>query len=76
MTRMDDGGPDYTDVICTICGRHNRIAHMVGLTEDLRVCSVCVAKVGAIMDAEAGMVGPEVDWPSRWPLKRPDEAAP
>jgi hypothetical protein len=76
MQRMDDGGPAYTDVHCTICGRHNRIAHMVGLTEGVRVCSVCVGKVGAIMDAEAGVVGPAVDWPSRWPLKRPDEAGP
>ncbi len=75
MGGVDGGGPEYTDVTCTTCRRHNRIAHMVGLTEDIRLCSVCVGKVGAIMDAEAGVVGPEVDWPTRWPLKRPDEVA-
>ena len=46
---------------------------MVGLTEHLRICSVCLAKVGAIMDGEAGVIGPDVDWTRRWPLKRPDE---
>jgi len=68
----DDGGPEYTDVSCSICERHNRIAHMVGLADDLRLCSVCVGKVGAIMDGEAGVVGPAIDWPTRWPLKRED----
>lgn len=72
MTVVDDG-PDFTDVTCTVCGRHNRVAHMVGLTDEVRICSVCTAKVGAVMDGEAGVVGPAVDWPSRWPLKRPDE---
>jgi hypothetical protein len=75
MGGVDGNRPEYTDVTCTACGRHNRIAHMVGLTEQLRLCSVCVSKVGAIMDAEAGVVGPEVDWPTRWPLKRVDAPA-
>jgi hypothetical protein len=66
---MSDDAPAYTDITCTTCGRHNRTAHMVGLSEDLRLCSVCVAKVGAIMDSEAGVVGPAVDWAARWPLK-------
>jgi hypothetical protein len=46
---------------------------MVGLTDALRLCSVCVSKVGAVMDGEAGAVGPPIDWSSRWPLKRPDD---
>jgi hypothetical protein len=70
---VDDGGPEYTDVSCSICGRHNRIAHMVGLTDALRLCSVCVSEVGAVMDGEVGAVGPQIDWSSRWPLKRPDD---
>jgi hypothetical protein len=70
---MDDNGPPYTDITCAACGRHNRVVHMVGITDDVRLCSVCVAKVGAIMDAEAGVVGPKIDWSSRWPPKRPDE---
>ena len=45
---------------------------MVGLTDELRLCSVCVSKVGAVMDGEAGVNGPHIDWPSRWPLKRSD----
>ena len=63
----------YTDVTCSCCGRHNRVAHMVGLTDELRICSVCAWKVGAVLDGEAGVVGPAVDWPNRWPLKREDE---
>jgi hypothetical protein len=43
---------------------------MVGLSDYLRICSVCVGKVGAIMDREAGVVGPDIDWATRWPLKR------
>ena len=46
---------------------------MVGLTDSLRLCSVCVSKVGAVMDGEAGVVGPQIDWSSRWPLKRLDD---
>lgn len=76
MTDDDgDGGPGFTDTTCSVCERHNRIAHMVGLTDDLRLCSVCVSKAGAIIDDEAGVVGPEVDWSTRWPLKRPDPTA-
>jgi len=56
-----------------VCGRHNRTAHMVGLTETLRLCSVCVSKVGAVMDGEAGVIGPRIDWSSRWRLKRADD---
>jgi len=67
---MSEPGPEYTDITCTTCGRHNRTAHMVGISEDLRLCSVCVGKVAAIMDGEAGVVGPDVDWATRWPLKR------
>jgi hypothetical protein len=67
---MSDDAPEYTDITCTTCGRHNRTAHMVGLSEDLRLCSVCVGKVGAMMDSEAGVVGPALDWAARWPLKR------
>lgn len=70
-----DEQPD-TDVSCSFCGRHNRVAHMVGLTDDLRICSVCASKVGAVLDGDAGALGPDVDWPTPWPLKRPDEAPP
>lgn len=72
----DDGGPEFTDVTCSFCGRHNRIAHMVGLTDEVRICSVCASKVGAILDVDAGAVGPDIDWPSRWRLKRPDDPSP
>jgi hypothetical protein len=67
---------DFTDTSCSVCGRHNRVAHMVGLTDDLRICSVCASKVGAVLDGDAGVVGPAIDWPSRWPLKRADEPPP
>jgi hypothetical protein len=70
MFNMSEEGPEYTDVTCTTCGRHNRTVHMVGLAEDLRLCSVCLGKAGAIMDSDAGVVGPEVDWAVRWPQKR------
>lgn len=73
MVSWGDTNPEYTDVACSVCGRHNRIAHMVGLRDDFRICSVCASKVGAIMDGEAGVVGPAVDCSTRWPLKRPDE---
>jgi hypothetical protein len=69
---VDDERPAYTDITCTACGRHNRTAHMVGLTDELRLCSVCVSAVAAVMDGEAGVTGPQIDWPSRWPLKRSD----
>lgn len=36
------------------------------------LCSVCVSKVAAVMDGEAGVTGPQIDWPSRWPLERSD----
>lgn len=73
MTDVEDPRLAYTDITCTTCGRHNRIAHMVGVTSEVRLCSVCLGKIGAIMDGEAGVVGPDVDWSTRWPLKRPDE---
>ena len=46
---------------------------MVGVTDALRLCSVCVSKVGAVMDAEAGVVGPEIDLVVAGGLKRPDD---
>jgi len=70
---VDDRGPENTDVDCTVRGRHNQVAHMVGLRDDLRICSVCASKVGAAMDGEASVVGPLIDRSTRWPLKRPDE---
>ena len=72
MADVSEERPEYTDINCTICGRHNRTVHMVGLAEDLRLCSVCVAKVGAVMDGEAGVVGPEIEWAGRWPSKDSD----
>jgi hypothetical protein len=45
---------------------------MVG-NDDLRICSVCASRVGAALDVDAGAIGPAVDWPNRWPLKRDDE---
>ena len=60
--------PEFTDVTCSFCGSHNRVAHMVG-GDDLRICSVCLARAAAIMDVEAGARGGPVDWLERWPLK-------
>jgi len=44
---------------------------MVGLNDAIRLCLVCLSKVGVVMDREAGVVGPQIGWSSRWPLKRP-----
>lgn len=61
--------PVHTDVVCSFCGVHNRVAHMVGGGDDLRICSVCLAKAASVMDAEAGATGDPVDWLGRWSLK-------
>ena len=60
--------PGFTDVECSFCGRHNREAHMVG-REDLRICSVCVARAASVLDHDADHDGPDVDWLGRWRLK-------
>ena len=41
---------------------------MVG-RDELRICSVCVSKAGAVLDADAGTAGPVIGWETRWPLK-------
>jgi hypothetical protein len=45
---------------------------MVG-RDELRICSVCVGKAAAVLDVDAGAVGPPVDWATRWPLKPADQ---
>ena len=61
-------GVGWTDVSCSFCGLHNREAHMVG-RDELRICSVCVARAAAVLDVAAGADGPTIEWSSRWPLK-------
>jgi hypothetical protein len=39
---------------------------------DLTICSICVSKAGAVLDVDAGVTGPAIDWPRRWALKRED----
>lgn len=41
---------------------------MVGGGEDLRICSVCVAKAAAVLDGEVDPAPPPHDFLARWPL--------
>jgi hypothetical protein len=60
---------DYRDVVCSICGRHNRDVRVVASEAGIIICQVCVAKCAQIFDDEVG-VGDRQDWSARWPLKQ------
>jgi hypothetical protein len=60
----------YSDVACSVCGRHNRDVRVVATEDGLILCQVCVAKCAAIFDEEVGLDAPEGGWTGRWPLKR------
>jgi hypothetical protein len=60
----------YSDVACSICGRHNRDVRVVATENGLILCQVCVAKCAAIFDEEVGLEAPAGGWIARWPLKR------
>jgi hypothetical protein len=62
--------PGWTDVTCSFCGRHNRERHMVGLRDDLVICSVCVSKCADVLDGDAGLIAPAGSWSGRWPAKQ------
>jgi hypothetical protein len=60
----------FSDVVCSFCGRHNREVRVVANDAGLIVCQVCVARCAEIFDAEVGLAGPPEGWLARWPLKR------
>jgi hypothetical protein len=60
----------YTDVRCSICGRHNRDVRVVATENGLVICQVCVAKCADIFDEEIGLTPPPGGWIERWPPKR------
>jgi len=62
--------PHDSDVVCSICGRHNREVRVVASDADIIVCQVCVAKCAEIFDEEVGIEPPAGGWSARWPLKR------
>jgi ATP-dependent protease Clp ATPase subunit len=67
---MFEGVPEgYQPVNCSFCGRPNREVHIVAGNDDLRICSVCVEKCAAILDADAGVASPPGGWAGRWPQK-------
>jgi ClpX C4-type zinc finger len=61
--------PQFSDVVCSFCGRHNREVRVVSNDAGLIVCQVCVAKAAAIFDEEVGVDPPAQPWSKRWPLK-------
>jgi hypothetical protein len=60
----------YSDVVCSICGRHNRDVRVVDGGAGVIVCQVCVAQCAEIFDEEVGLEPPPGGWSARWPLKR------
>jgi ClpX C4-type zinc finger len=60
----------YSDVVCSICGRHNRDVRVVASESGVIVCQECVAKCAEIFDEEVGLDPPPGGWSARWPLKR------
>ena len=60
--------PQFGDVVCSFCGRHNREVRVVTNDAGLIICQVCVARCAVIFDEEVGVDVP-VDWSGRWPLK-------
>jgi hypothetical protein len=69
MTAVQDPS-HFSDVTCSLCGRHNRDVRVVTNDAGLVICQVCVATCAAIFDEELGLEGPQGGWSVRWPLKR------
>jgi hypothetical protein len=66
---MEDSS-HFRDVVCSMCGRHNRDVHMVSSESGVIVCSVCVGKCAEVLDKDTGIESPVGGWATRWPLKR------
>ncbi|HEX5291980.1 MAG TPA: ClpX C4-type zinc finger protein [Streptosporangiaceae bacterium] len=60
----------FSDVACSLCGRHNREVRVVATSAGPVICQVCVAQCAEIFDDEAGLAPPPGGWRDRWPLKR------
>ena len=60
---------DFSDVVCSFCGRHNREVRVVTNDTGHIICQVCVAKCAAIFDEEVGLDRPPIAWSERCPLK-------
>lgn len=60
----------FSDVECSVCGRHNREVRVVATENGLILCQVCVAKCAEIFDDEVGLAAPAGGWVERWPLKQ------
>jgi hypothetical protein len=60
----------FSDVVCSVCGRHNREVRVVATQNGLIICQVCVAECATIFDEEVGLGAPAGGWRERWPLKR------
>ena len=67
---MAEATSAFTDVLCSICGRHNREVRVVATENGLVICQVCVANCAVIFDQEVGLDAPASGWVGRWPLKR------
>ncbi|WP_327003047.1 hypothetical protein OHA72_49530 [Dactylosporangium sp. NBC_01737] len=65
---MDDPS-QFSDVTCSLCGRHNRQVRVVSTEAGPIICQVCVAKCAEIFDEEVGLTPPHGGWSQRWPLK-------
>ncbi len=60
----------FSDVVCSFCGRHNREVRVVSTDAGLIICQVCVASCAEIFDEEVGVEPPAGrGWSARWPLK-------
>ena len=66
---VPDDPTQFSDVVCSFCGRHNRDVRVVANDAGLIICQVCVAKCAVIFDQEVGIESSD-DWLARWPLKR------
>ena len=59
----------FSDVECSVCGRHNREVRVVATENGLILCQVCVAKCAGIFDTRSASPPPAGGWVERWPLK-------
>jgi formylmethanofuran dehydrogenase subunit B len=60
----------WSDVVCSFCGRHNRDVRVVANDDGIIICQVCVARCAEIFDDEVGVEPPTGGWVDRWPVKR------
>jgi ATP-dependent protease Clp ATPase subunit len=65
-----DDPSEFSDVVCSFCGRHNREVRVVSNDAGLIICQVCVARCAEIFDVEVGVENQLGGWTTRWPLKR------